>query len=66
MTLFRNPILPGDHPDPSIVRVGDDYYMVTSTFQFFPGVPVMHSKDLVHWETIGHVITRREQMEMTG
>ncbi|WP_158299420.1 glycoside hydrolase family 43 protein [Paenibacillus antri] len=66
MTTFRNPILPGDYPDPSIVRVGDDYYMVTSTFQFFPGVPVLHSKDLVHWETIGHVLTRREQMDMTG
>ncbi|HZG58786.1 glycoside hydrolase family 43 protein [Paenibacillus sp.] len=63
---FRNPIVPGDYPDPSIVRVGDDYYMVTSTFQFFPGVPVMHSKDLVHWETIGHVIMRREQLDLVG
>ncbi|MFD0619594.1 family 43 glycosylhydrolase, partial [Paenibacillus sp. GCM10027629] len=44
-----NPILPGDHPDPSIVRVGTDYYMVTSTFQYFPGVQVLHSRDLVHW-----------------
>ncbi len=63
---IANPIVPGDYPDPSVVRVGDDYYMVTSTFQYFPGVPVMHSRDLVHWRTIGHVITRRGQLCLTG
>ncbi len=59
---FRNPVVPGFHPDPSVVRVGEDFYLVTSTFEFFPAVPVMHSRDLVHWHTIGHCIDRPEQM----
>lgn len=63
---FNNPVLPGDNPDPSIVRVDSDYYMVTSTFQFFPGVPVLHSKDMVNWKTIGHVVTRKSQLDLTG
>ncbi|WNR42958.1 family 43 glycosylhydrolase [Paenibacillus roseipurpureus] len=62
----ENPILPGDHPDPSVVRVGDDYYMVCSTFQFFPAVNVLHSRDLVYWRTIGHVVTRKEQLDLTA
>ena len=45
---FSNPILPGFYPDPSICRVGEDYYLVTSTFEYFPGVPIFHSKDLVN------------------
>lgn len=45
---FRNPVLPGFHSDPSVCRAGDDFYLVNSTFQYFPGVPVFHSKDLVH------------------
>lgn len=49
-----NPILPGCHPDPSICRVGDDYYLVTSTFEYLPGLPVHHSRDLVHWRVVGH------------
>ncbi|MDQ0875832.1 xylan 1,4-beta-xylosidase [Paenibacillus sp. V4I3] len=61
-----NPVLPGDHPDPSVVRVGEDYYVVTSTFQYFPGVMVHHSRDLIHWRPIGHVITRRSQIDLTG
>ena len=61
---FRNPILPGYHPDPSIVRVGDDYYMVNSTFEWFPGMPIHHSKDLVNWELIGHGLHRPEQLEL--
>ncbi|SFT05718.1 xylan 1,4-beta-xylosidase/alpha-N-arabinofuranosidase [Paenibacillus sp. BC26] len=61
-----NPVLPGDNPDPSIVRVGSDYYMVTSTFQFFPGVQVLHSRDLANWKPIGHVITRKSQLDLTG
>ena len=47
---FQNPILSGFYPDPSICRVGDDYYLVNSSFEFFPGVPIFHSRDLVHWE----------------
>lgn len=61
---FKNPILPGFHPDPSICRVGSDYYLVNSTFQFFPGVPVSHSRDLVHWETIGYCLNRASQLPL--
>lgn len=61
---FKNPILPGFHPDPSLCRVGDDYYMVTSSFEWFPGLPVFHSKDLVNWEQIGHVLNRPSQLQM--
>ncbi|MCK9859482.1 family 43 glycosylhydrolase [Paenibacillus sp. ATY16] len=61
---YRNPVLPGFYPDPSAVRVGEDYYMVTSTFEYFPGVPVFRSKDLVHWEQIGHVLTRESQVNL--
>lgn len=53
---FRNPILAGFYPDPSLCRVGDDYYLVTSTFAWFPGLPLFHSRDLVHWTQLGHVI----------
>ena len=56
---LRNPILPGFNPDPSICAVGDDYYLVTSSFAFVPGLPVYHSRDLVNWELIGHGIDRR-------
>jgi alpha-N-arabinofuranosidase len=63
---FRNPVLPGSHPDPSICRVGDDYYVVTSTFEYFPGLPVHHSKDLVHWRLIGHVLDRPDQLDLDG
>ena len=61
---YRNPVLPGFYPDPSVCRVGDDYYMVNSTFCYFPGVPVHHSKDLIHWEQIGHCITRSAQTRL--
>ena len=61
---YRNPVLPGFYPDPSVCRVGDDYYMVNSTFNYFPGVPVHHSKDLIHWEQIGHCITRPAQTRL--
>ena len=60
---FHNPILSGFYPDPSICRVGDDYYMATSSFAYFPGIPIFHSKDLVHWEQIGHAIHRPEQID---
>ena len=63
---IRNPILPGFYPDPSICRVGDDYYLVTSTFEYFPGLPVFHSRDLVHWHQIGHVLDRVSQLPLDG
>lgn len=63
---FSNPILPGCYPDPSICRVGDDYYLVTSTFEYFPGLPVFHSRDLVHWHQIGHVLDRPSQLDLDG
>lgn len=61
---IRNPVLPGFHPDPSICRVGEDYYLVTSSFEYFPGVPVFHSRDLVHWRQIGHCLTRPSQLAL--
>ncbi|HEX4350634.1 MAG TPA: glycoside hydrolase family 43 protein [Verrucomicrobiae bacterium] len=61
---FSNPIIPGYYPDPSICRVGDDYYLANSSFEYFPGVPIFHSKDLVHWEQIGHVLTRKSQLNL--
>ena len=60
---FENPILSGFYPDPSICRVGDDYYMVTSSFVYFPGIPVFHSRDLIHWEQIGHGISSPDQLD---
>jgi xylan 1,4-beta-xylosidase len=63
---FINPILPGFNPDPSICRVGEDYYLVTSTFEYFPGVPIYHSKDLVNWKLISHVLNRSEQLNLVG
>jgi alpha-N-arabinofuranosidase len=62
--VFHNPILSGFHPDPSLCRVEDDYYLVNSSFEYFPGVPVFHSKDLVHWEQIGHCLTREKQLNL--
>jgi alpha-N-arabinofuranosidase len=63
---FQNPILPGFYPDPSICRVGGDYYLINSTFEYFPGLPVFHSRDLVHWRQIGHVLDRPEQLHLDG
>jgi xylan 1,4-beta-xylosidase len=65
-TKFNNPILGGFYPDPSICRVGSDYYLVNSTFAYFPGIPVFHSKDLAKWKLIGHVMDRVEQMDLDG
>lgn len=64
--LYHNPICRGMHPDPSIVRVGEDYYMVNSSFMFFPCIPVSHSRDLIHWEVIGHAITNPEWARLKG
>ncbi len=61
---FHNPILSGFYPDPSICRVGPDYYLVTSTFSYFPGIPVLHSRDLVNWKLIGHVLDRPQQLNL--
>jgi xylan 1,4-beta-xylosidase len=61
---FRNPVLPGCHPDPSICRVGDDFYLVTSSFEYAPGLPLFHSRDLVHWRPIGHAVDRPGQMSL--
>ncbi len=58
---FINPVIPGAHPDPSICRAGDDYYIVNSSFEYFPGLPVHHSKDLVNWELIGYGLHRKAQ-----
>ncbi|WP_336773047.1 glycoside hydrolase family 43 protein [Paenibacillus sp. MMO-58] len=63
---YINPIIPGFNPDPSICRVGSDYYLVTSTFQYFPGVPIYHSRDLVHWDQIGYCLTRESQLDLEG
>jgi xylan 1,4-beta-xylosidase len=63
---IRNPILPGFNPDPSIVRVGDDYYIATSTFEWFPGVQIHHSRDLVHWRLLTRPLNRASQLNMLG
>src|SRR5690625_4119952 len=64
--VATNPILPGCYPDPSICRVEDDYYLIASTFEYFPGLPIFHSTDLVDWNLIGHVITEADQLDYTG
>ena len=63
---YRNPIISGYHPDPSVCRVGSDFYLVNSSFQYFPGVPVFHSNDLINWEQIGNVLTRDSQLSLKG
>ena len=63
---YRNPVITGMNPDPSICRVGDDYYLVTSTFEYFPGLPIYHSKDLVHWKLIGHALARPSNNPLMG
>lgn len=63
---FMNPVIPGFYPDPSICRVGEDYYLVNSSFHYFPGVPIFHSRDLVNWRQIGHCLTRATQIQLSG
>ena len=60
----KNPILPGFYPDPTFCAVGDDYYIVNSSFSYFPGLPILHSKDLAHWEQIGNVLDRASQLPL--
>lgn len=63
---YANPVIPGFYPDPSLCKVGADFYLVTSSFQYSPGVPIFHSRDLVHWEQIGHCLTRQSQLDLKG
>jgi len=65
-TTYKNPIITGMNPDPSICRVGDDYYLISSTFEYFPGLPIYHSKDLVHWKMIGYVLSRASNNPLMG
>lgn len=64
--VIHNPILKGFNPDPSIVRVGDDYYIATSTFEWFPGVQIHHSRDLIHWRLLTRPLNRASQLDMRG
>ncbi|HMQ57665.1 MAG TPA: family 43 glycosylhydrolase, partial [Rhizobiaceae bacterium] len=64
--MIRNPILPGFNPDPSICRVGDDYYIATSTFEWYPGVQIHHSRDLANWTLVTRPLTRASQLDMRG
>jgi len=63
---YRNPVLTGFYPDPAVTRVGDRYYLVNSTFAYFPGIPVFESTDLVHWKLLGHAIDRPGQLDFSG
>jgi xylan 1,4-beta-xylosidase len=63
---IKNPILTGFNPDPSILRVEDDYYIAVSTFEWYPGVQIYHSKDLVNWKLIGQPLTRTSQLNLIG
>ena len=61
---FANPVVAGFHPDPSVCRVGGDYYLACSSFEYFPGVPILHSRDLVHWDHIGNALDRPSQLSL--
>lgn len=63
---YQNPVHRGFLPDPSVIRVGEDYYKVNSSFQYFPAIPISHSKDLVNWEIVGHAITENEYLDLSG
>ena len=63
---YTNPVIPGFHPDPSVCRVGDAYYLVASSFTYFPGVPIFHSRNLVDWTQIGNVLDRPSQLDLTA
>ncbi len=64
--IATNPIMPGFYPDPSICAVGGDYYLINSTFAYFPGLPIMHSKDLANWEQVGNAMHRNSQLPLEG
>src|SRR5689334_9501085 len=61
---FTNPVIAGMHPDPSVCRVGDDYYLACSSFEYFPGVPIFHSRDLINWTQIGNALERPSQLSL--
>ncbi len=63
---YSNPVQRGFFPDPSVIRVGEDYYMVNSSFQYFPAIPISHSKDMVHWHVIGHAVTNSEWLDLSA
>ncbi|MDP4261424.1 MAG: glycoside hydrolase family 43 protein [Bacteroidota bacterium] len=63
---YTNPVLAGFYPDPGICRAGDDYYLVNSSFSYYPGLPIFHSKDLVNWKQIGNAMNRPEQLNLDG
>ncbi|MFC9850871.1 family 43 glycosylhydrolase [Streptomyces prasinus] len=64
--IIRNPVLPGSHPDPSVLRVGDDFYLATSTFEWHPGVRLHHSRDLVNWRPLGGALDTPRLLDLTG
>lgn len=61
---YNNPVIKGFYPDPSVCKVGDTYYLVCSSFQYFPSVPIFASKDLINWKQIGHCLTRESQIQL--
>lgn len=61
---YRNPIIPGFNPDPTIIRVGHVYYLSTSSFEYFPGLPIYRSNDLVNWKLHGHALSRASQLDL--
>ncbi|MGN7309082.1 family 43 glycosylhydrolase, partial [Bacillus subtilis] len=63
---YANPIRPGFYPDPSIVKAEQYFYLICSSFEYFPGVPIFHSRDLVHWRQLGHVLDRPSQLNLKG
>lgn len=63
-TTVPDPVIPGFHPDPSVCRVGEDYYLACSSFEYFPGIPIFHSRDLVRWTQIGNVLDRHSQLDL--
>ena len=63
--LYKNPVQRGFFPDPSVIRVNDDYYMVNSSFQYFPAIPISHSRDMVHWHIIGHAVSNTAWLDMS-
>ena len=66
MAQSVNPVIPGFHPDPSVCRVGDKFYLVNSSFQYFPAVPIFESTDMQHWTQIGNVLDRQSQLPLKG
>ena len=64
--FFRNPVIPGFHPDPSVCRINDDFFLVTSSFEYFPGIPLFHSRDLVTWRQIGYCLDRPGQADLSA